>query len=121
MAGYLAAQRSYREFLRKGGFPNLLRSSHAGRHTVELSEPVAFKGINRSSLSINLDIIGPVDLSDFYGSAEGRESFETDVIPPPLYQHVAAKAAGVPVEFIRKLSRLDGLKVSMIVHRFMMR
>lgn len=92
-----------------------------GRKVIPLRSPVKFEDIEKTELILDLDSLTGEDLA----AAEAAMSLEGVVMvvaetSKRYHMHVAAKAAGVPVEFIKRLKAPDATKVTMAVQNFLM-
>jgi hypothetical protein len=96
-------------------------SETPGRQIIKLSKPVKFEDIERSELELDLDGLTGEDLANAETQMQlgGAVAVLADTSKHYL-MHVAAKAAGVPVEFIKKLKAADATKVTMAVQLFLM-
>jgi hypothetical protein len=94
---------------------------NTGRQTIELSGPVTFEDITKTELVLDLDGLTGDDLAN--AEAEMQLSGVVPVMVDTSKRYmmfVAAKAAGVPVELIRKLKANDATKVTLAVQGFLM-
>lgn len=95
--------------------------TNPNRQTIKLICPVKFEDIEKTELVLDLDGLTGDDLCD--AEAEMQAS---GVVPIMLdtskryMMFVAAKAAGVPVEVIRRLKAPDASKITLIVQGFLM-
>lgn len=92
-----------------------------GRQVIKLSSVVKWEDKELSELALDFDSLTGDDLA----SAEAE--MQADGIVPVFVDtskrymmYVAARAAGVPVEFIRKLRAGDAMKVTLAVQGFLM-
>lgn len=88
---------------------------------IKLKATVKFEDIEKSELVLDLDALTGDDLAaaEAEMQASGAIAIMADTSKRYL-MHVAAKAAGVPVEFIRRLKAPDATKVTMEVQNFLM-
>lgn len=92
-----------------------------GRQTIKLSAPVKYEDIERSELVLDLDGLTGDDLANAEAEMQLAGIVPVMVDTSKRYMmYVAAKAAGVPVEFIRKLKASDATKVTLAVQGFLM-
>jgi hypothetical protein len=98
-----------------------LSEASPGYQTIVLRAPVKFEDVERSELVLNLDGLTGDDLAS--AEAEMQAAGEMPLLADTskrYMMYVAAKAAGVPVEFIRKLKAPDATKVTLAVQGFLM-
>lgn len=94
---------------------------NAGRQVIKLSAPVKYEDRELSEIVLDLDSLTGDDLA----SAEAEMQL-AGVVPVMVdtskryMMHVAAKAAGVPVELIGRLKAPDATKVTLAVQGFLM-
>lgn len=92
-----------------------------GRPTIKLSAPIKYEDIEKSELVLDLEGLTGDDLAD--AEAEMQASGVVPLMADTskrYMMHVAAKAAGVPVELIRKLKAPDVTKITLAVQGFLM-
>jgi len=92
-----------------------------GRQVIKLTAPIKFEDKERSELVLDLDGLTGDDLANAEAEMQLAGIVPVMVDTSKRYMmFVAAKAAGVPVEFIRKLKASDATKVTLAVQGFLM-
>lgn len=98
-----------------------LAGESTGRQTIILSSPVEYEDIKKTELVLDLDSLTGDDLANAEAEMQLAGIVPVMVDTSKRYMmFVAAKAAGVPVEFIRKLKASDATKVTLAVQGFLM-
>lgn len=92
-----------------------------GRPIIKLTTPIKYEDIEKTELILDLDGLTGEDLAE--AEAEMQASGVVPVFVDTskrYFMHVAARAAGVPVEFIKKLKAPDANRVTMVVQNFLL-
>ena len=105
----------------EGTKPTETATANHGRQVIKLSAPVKFEDTERSELVLDLEGLTGEDLANAEAEMQAVGIVPVLVDTSKRYMmHVAAKAAGVPVELIGKLKAPDATKVCLAVQGFLM-